>query len=50
MPLRIITIRLPDNLLEWLDRYANRRGLSRSQVIKDAIAWYLSNAWGSVEL
>lgn len=50
MPLRVITIRLPDNLLERLENYAKHRGLSKSQVIKNAIAWYLANSWGSVEL
>ena len=39
---RIISIKLPERLLERLDRYASRRLTSRSQVIRDAILWLLA--------
>jgi metal-responsive CopG/Arc/MetJ family transcriptional regulator len=34
---RIITFKMPVELLERLDAYASRRGMARSEVIREAI-------------
>lgn len=39
---RIISVKIPENLLEVVDRYARRRSMSRSEVIRDAILYYLA--------
>ncbi len=39
--MRVVTFKLPDDLLEELDRYALSAGVSRSEVIRDAIMVYL---------
>ena len=38
---RIVAFKMPDRVLERLDRYAARRNASRSQVIRDALTLYL---------
>jgi metal-responsive CopG/Arc/MetJ family transcriptional regulator len=37
MPQRIVTFKIEESLLEALDAYAQRKGLTRSEVIRDAI-------------
>ncbi len=39
---RIITFKLPEPLLERLDAYASRRGMARSEVIREAILAFLA--------
>ena len=39
---RIISIKLPERLLERLDAYASRRGMARSEVIRDSILAFLA--------
>jgi len=34
---RIVTFKMPDDMLERLDAYAVRRGMARSEVIREAI-------------
>ncbi len=34
---RIVTFKMPDEMLERLDAYASRRGMARSEVIREAI-------------
>ena len=40
--MRIITFKLPEDLLEELDRYASAHGRSRSDVIREAIKSYIN--------
>lgn len=37
MAARVISFKVPGRLLERVDAYAERRGLARSEVIRDAI-------------
>ena len=39
---RIISIKLPERLLERLDAYASRRGMARSEAIREAILTLLA--------
>lgn len=48
MPLRVITFRVPDRLLEKLDKYAQKKGLERSVVIRQALTWYLLELGGDM--
>ena len=41
--LRTVTFKIPENLLERLDIAANKLGMSRSEVIREAILAYLNN-------
>ncbi len=41
--MRIVSIKIPENLLEELDSYAYRNNMSRSDVIRLAIKTYLAN-------
>lgn len=37
MSVKVVSIKLREDILELLDRYAQRAGLSRSEVIRNAI-------------
>jgi len=41
--MRIVSIKIPENLLEELDSYAYRNNMSRSDVIRLAIKTYLAS-------
>lgn len=41
--MRPTMVQLPENLIEELDGRARREGVSRSQVIRDAVATYLDD-------
>ncbi len=42
--MRVVTFKMDENLLEELDRYAVRNGLTRSDVIRRAIIELLRNS------
>jgi len=41
MPLRVVTFKIEEELLERLDKYCKEKGLPRSSVIREAIIMYL---------
>ncbi|ALG97214.1 hypothetical protein AVT97_gp51 [Sulfolobales Virus YNP2] len=41
--MRVITVKIPDDLLIKLDTYAMNRRLSRSDVVREALEFYLNN-------
>ena len=41
MVMRIITVKIPEELVEKIDRRAIMLGISRSELIRRAIEWYL---------
>jgi len=41
---RVITVKIPEDLLRKLDTYAMNRRLSRSDVVREAPEFYLNNA------
>ncbi len=43
--LKIVTFKLDERLLERIDRIAEREGISRSEVIREAIINYLNNGF-----
>ena len=40
-PLRVITVKIPEEMIEKLDSFARLRGWTRSEVIRRAIELYL---------
>lgn len=42
--MRIVTFKVDEALLEKIDRFAEREGLTRSEVIREAIIAYLSRS------
>jgi len=40
--LRIVTFKIDDSLLEKIDKIASREGLTRSEIIREALITYLS--------
>ena len=44
MTLRVVSVKMPEELLELLEELARRRGLSRSELIRRAIIRYLEEA------
>jgi hypothetical protein len=43
---KIVTVRVPDDLREWLDGYAKERGVDRSTVLLTAIASFREDCQG----
>jgi len=39
--MRVVTIKMPEKLLEELDLYCKEKGRHRSEVIRDAVEYYL---------
>ncbi len=39
---RIVAFKMPDEILERLDRYAARRSMSRSEAIREALILFLA--------
>ncbi len=39
--MRVVTLKAPESFLEELDRYALTHGLTRSDVIRDAVIHYI---------
>jgi metal-responsive CopG/Arc/MetJ family transcriptional regulator len=49
MGLRIITFKLDDELLEKIDIYAQRVGVTRSEFIRQAILMYIAKLEAEIE-
>lgn len=44
--MRVITVKIPDDLLIKLDTYAMNHRLSRSDVVREALEFYLKHSYG----
>lgn len=42
MPLRVVTFKMEEEEVDRLDYYARRKGLSRSEVIREAVRQYVT--------
>ena len=42
MVMRVVSVKMPEELLELLEEFARKRGLTKSEVIRRAIMEYLS--------
>ncbi len=41
--MRVITVKMPEEMVEEIDKYAMKHGLHRSEVIRAAIIYFLIN-------
>ena len=41
MPLRVISIKIDDETIEIINEIANKRGITRSEFIREAIRYYI---------
>jgi len=44
MVLKVISVKLDEETIELLDRYAEKKGLTRSEVIREAIRRIINNS------